>query len=132
MEILNKYFPAFNFVNVSNRLCLEGWMITNAKNNYKIRLYVPSDLPYSVPDAVIIYPNPLTDYYGRTLLESSAVMHLLSPVDGYPKICTYKTSNWNSSITFYKLLVKIRIWLEAFDGHISTGNNLDFYLKHQL
>lgn len=132
-DILSKYFPNFEFVYVSNRVCLEGWMTTNAKSWYKIRLYVPTDLPYSVPDVVIISPNPITNYYGATLvsLGASSSMHLLSPIDGYPKICTYRSSNWNSNITFYKVLIKVRIWLEAFDGHKATGNNLDYYLKHQ-
>ena len=132
-EILQKYFPDFQFKQYGNNACFEGWMKTNQKVQYQLRLYIPSDLPNSVPEVVILHPNPVTDYYGRRLIDysHSATMHLLSPKDGYPKICTYKSTYWNPNRTFYNVLMKVRIWLEALEGHKSTGNPLDFYLKHQ-
>lgn len=132
-EIIQKYFPAFAFKNIGTQLCLEGWMKTNKKNNYYIRLYVPNDVPNSVPDVVIISPNPVNDYWGKSLVSygNSAKMHLLSPKDGYAKICTYKYTYWNPNRTFYNVLMKARIWLEALDGHQSTGKELDYYLSHQ-
>jgi hypothetical protein len=133
IDILNQFFPAFTFTNVGTNVCVEGWMTTNKKNNYKIRLYIPSDLPYSVPDVVITSPYPVKGYLSKNLLDygTSATMHLLSPRDGYPKICHYRSVNWNANVTFYKVLMKVRIWLEALDGHISTGNSLEYYLTHQ-
>lgn len=134
LDILAQYFPAFEYVNVGGRLCIEGWMKTNGKVDYKVRLYIPSDLPYSVPDCVIIHPNPVKDFRGVSLVNigGSSTMHLLAPRDNYPKICTYRSANWNANVTFYKVLMKVRLWLEALDGHKSTGNNLDYYLKHQI
>ena len=119
LEILSFYFPKFDYVYVGQQLCLEGWMRTNSNNDYKIRLYVTADLPYSVQDVVITDPNPITDYSGTNLtsLGPTAAMHLLTPKDGLPKICTYRPANWNANVTFYKVLVKVRIWLEALDGH---------------
>jgi hypothetical protein len=133
-DILNKYFPDMSLVKVAGNDCIEGFMYTNNRTLYKIRLYIPLDLPYSVPDVVIVYPNPVKDFRGNTLVSigASATMHLLTSKDGYPKICTYKSTNWNSNITFYKILIKVRLWIEALDGHIRTGNSLDYYLKHQL
>ena len=132
-EIMQTYFPGFQFKYYRTNLCLEGWMNTNQGNQYKLRLYIPSDLPNVVPEVIIISPNPVTDYYGKSLFDYgySSTMHLLSPKDGYPKICTYKATHWNPNRTFYNVLIKVRIWLEALDGHRSTGNHLDFYLKHQ-
>lgn len=132
-EIVQKYFPDFSFKAYGTGLCLEGWMRTNYGNNYQLRLYIPSDMPNSVPEVVILFPNPTVDFYNRRLVDYSfsSTMHLLSPKDGYPKICTYKASFWNPNRTFYNVLMKARIWLEALDGHKSTGNPLDFYLKHQ-
>ena len=133
IDILSQYFPAFSYTNDGGSDCVEGWMKTKARNNYKIRVYVPNDLPYSVPEVVITYPNPVKDYLGKSLIDfgTSSVMHLLSPKDGYPKICHYRSSNWNGNITFYKVLMKVRIWLEALDGHKNTGKTLDYYLTHQ-
>jgi len=132
-EILSKYFPSFTFTNVGDRICLEGSMTTNQKNQYKVRLYVPGDMPNSVPEVVIVFPTPITNYSGHNLLDYgySAAMHLLSPLDGYPQICTYQSSHWNPNKTFYLVLMKVRIWLEAFDGHKDSGKTLDYYLKHQ-
>ena len=133
-EILQKYFPNFQFKYYGTQLCLEGYMITNKNVSYGIRLYVPYDMPNSVPEAVITFPSPVNDYFGNSLANysHSAVMHLLAPRDGCPKICTYKATHWNPNRTFYNVLMKVRIWLEAFDGHKSTGKNLDSYLPHQL
>lgn len=132
-EILQKYFPSFQYKYYGDILCLEGWMYTNKKNAYQIRLYVPSDVPNSVPDVVIISPFPTTDYWGRnlTVYANSATMHLLSPRDNCPKICTYKSTYWNPNRTFYNVLIKVRLWLEALDGHKATGKDLDKYLPHQ-
>ena len=132
-EIVKQYFPTFELKYYGTQLCIEGWMYTNLKTGYKIRLYIPVDMPNSVPEVVIIYPNPLKDYSGKSLSDYSfsAIMHLLSPRDGYPKVCTYKSTHWSPNRTFYNVLIKVRIWLEALDGHKNTGKPLDYYLKHQ-
>src|SRR4051812_3810103 len=89
-EILQKYFPGFQFKSNGASNYIEGWMKTNYGNQYQLRLYIPLDMPNSVPDVVVTYPNPITDYYGRSLAEfnPSPTMHLLNPRDGFPKICT--------------------------------------------
>lgn len=132
-EIIQKYFPQFAFKTSGSIAYLDGSMQTNSKDLYWLRLFVPSDLPNSVPDVVITYPSPLTDYQGGRLTDYgySGTMHLLSPRDGYPRICTYKNTFWNPNRTFYNVLMKSRIWLEALDAHRATGKPLDFYLKHQ-
>ncbi|SRR5258708_189082 len=132
-EIVQKYFPKLELKYYGSQLCVEGYMYTNKNTLYSIRLYVPEDMPNSVPDVVITYPSPVTDHWGRnlTVYQHSATMHLLSPRDGYPKICTYKATHWNPNRTFYNVLIKVRIWLEALEGHKSTGKPLDTYLPHQ-
>ena len=133
-DILSQYFPGLNLVKVGANDCIEGYMYTNDKSLYKIRLYIPTDLPYSVPEVVITYPNPVKDFYGKdlNLHGASAAMHLLGSKDGYPKICTYKAEKWNSNVTFYKVLIKVRLWLEALEGHIRTGQQMDHFLQHQI
>jgi len=132
-EIIQRYFPNFKFKYYGTQLCLEGEMYTNSKSLYSLRLYVPYDMPNSIPEVVITYPSPVKDYWGRSLTqyEASSNMHLLNPRDGYPKICTYKSTHWNPNRTFYNVLIKVRLWLEALEGHKSTGNPLDSYLPHQ-
>ena len=131
--IIQQYFPLFEFKTSGGVAYLDGGMFANTKNYYLLRLFVPPDMPNSVPDIVITYPNPTRDYSGRALTDYSysATMHLLSPKDGYPRICTYKSTHWNPNRTFYNVLMKARIWLEALEGHKATGHPLDYYLKHQ-
>lgn len=133
-DILSQYFPNLNLAKVGTNDCIEGYMYTNDKSLYRIRLYIPTDLPYSVPEVVITYPNPVKDFYGKDLNShgASATMHLLGSKDGYPKICTYKAERWNSNVTLYKVLIKVRLWLEALEGHIRTGQQMDYFLQHQI
>jgi hypothetical protein len=133
-QITQSYFPIFRFRTLPTGDVLEGTMETNSNKSYGLRLYVPNDLPNSVPDVVITSPNPVYDYHRKSLIDYnySATMHLLSPKDGYPRICTYKSTHWNPNRTFYNVLMKVRIWLEALDAHQQTGKPLDVYLTHQL
>ena len=133
-EVLRQYFTDFKIKYLDLQICFEGWMTTNLNNKYFLRLYVPHDMPNSVPEVVILYPENLIDYNGKRVvdLHQNQSMHLLFPKSGYPNICTYKPTHWHPGITFYNVLVKARIWLEAFDGHRITGKPLDHYLKHQL
>jgi hypothetical protein len=133
-EVIQRYFPHFQFAYAGIQLCLEGQLTTNRKAVYHVRLYVPNDFPNSVPEVVVTWPNPLTDFQGLSLAryQYSAQMHLLSPKDGFPRICTYKSTHWNPNRTFYNVLIKVRLWLEALDAHKSTGQSLDTYLPEQL
>src|SRR5690242_4960099 len=100
-EIIQSYFPIFRFRTLPTGVVLEGTMETNSNKSYGLRLYVPNDLPNSVPDVVITSPNPVYDYHRKSLIDYnySATMHLLSPKDGYPRICTYKSTHWNPNRT---------------------------------
>lgn len=133
LELLREYFPEFKPRYEFKQIYLEGWMKTNLGTKYNLRLFVPPDLPNSVPMVLITYPNNLNDYKGRRLVDygQSENMHLLEPLAGYPCICTYKPSHWNPNLTFYNILVKVRIWLEAYQGHKVTGKPMDYYIRHQ-
>ncbi|MFM6152808.1 MAG: hypothetical protein ACKO3K_14175 [Cuspidothrix sp.] len=131
-EILYTYFPKFSWINPidSNNTRIEGEVKTNVGNVYKLRVYVPSDFPNSLPDMVVIYPYPLKGYQGQDMKqhETSGSMHTLTPRDGYVKICHYR--DWLPNITLYKVVLKGRIWLEALEAHKRTGQPIDAFLSH--
>jgi hypothetical protein len=131
-QVLSKYFPCFQWINQmdSANTRVEGNICTNAKNLYTLRVYVPSDFPNSLPEMVVTSPYPLTGYGGKDLKDYgvSAAMHLLTPVNGYVKICHYR--NWTPDLTLYLVVLKGRIWLEALEGHKKTGQPLDHFLRH--
>ena len=101
-------------------------MTTNSNQTYCLRLYVPVDFPNSLPIMVVkTSPKPMPNWG-----ESGATHTLGWNREGFLVICHYRTNHWNSEHTFYEVFVKGRLWLEAYEGHISTGNRMDYYLGH--
>ncbi len=133
MDILSRYFPSFYLKDsiIPGRAYIEGVMRSNAGNEYVIRLHVPADLPNSVPIVEIVSPV-LKDRFGHMLVElgTSYPMHLLRPENGMVRICHYSTSHWHPNITFAKILLKIRAWIEAYEGHVESGYPIDHFLPH--
>jgi len=133
MDILSRYFPTFFLKDsiIPGRAVIEGTMRSNAGNEYLVRLHVPADLPNSVPIVEIISPV-LRDRFGHSLVDlgTSYPMHLLKPENDAVRICHYSTSHWHPNITFSKVLLKIRAWVEAYEGHLDSGYAIDHYLPH--
>ena len=79
---------------------------------------------------VVTSPYPFKGHAGKNLIDygESASMHTLDPKDGYVQICHYK--DWSPRSTIYAVVLKGRIWLEACEAHIRTGNPLDRFLPH--
>ncbi len=131
-DILRKYFPDFEWKNPtdSNNTKIEGHLKSNSGNLYKLRIYVPSDFPNSRPNMVVLSPYPLIGSGGANInvLGVSSTMHTLTPIDGYVSICHYK--NWLPNLTLYLVVLKGRLWVEAFEGHKRSGQPLDRFLGH--
>jgi len=132
-QILQKYFPSFKWLNPTDSINtrIEGQVKTNVGNIYKLRVYVPSDFPNSLPELIVISPYPLKGYRGQDLKEHgiSGSMHTLDPSDyDYVKICHYR--DWLPNITLYKVVLKGRVWLEALEAHRRTGQPIDAFLSH--
>jgi hypothetical protein len=78
----------------------------------------------------VVNPCPLRAR-GYDLLAASAVMHTLSPVYSHPqyvRICHYR--DWDPNKTLYLVLMKARLWVEAYEAHLRHGNPIDNYLGH--
>jgi len=106
---------------------------TNSGRTYRLKI-VLGDFPYSKPDVYVIYPTRLRDYDGKLLSDYgvSASMHLLTPdANNKIQLCHYSDKIWHSNVTLYKVALKCLVWLNAYDGHLRTGEPLDYFLKHQ-
>ena len=127
-EILDKYFPRkVRWIDptCAGRTKIEIEMTSNSNKIYRLRAYVPADYPNSLPDLVVASsPTPMPNW------GSSGSTHTLGRRDNCLKICHYYSPRWDSQHTFYEIFVKGRVWLEAYEGHLTTGKNLDFYLGH--
>jgi len=130
--ILQRFFPKFRWISPAGDTTLEGPMQTNSGQAYMIRAYIPVDYPNSIPGVVVLSPL-LTDHKGQDLRAQgmSTLMHILEPTQGNLTICHYRPEKWHPQITLYKVLVKVRLWLEAYEGHKASGKTMDDYLKHQ-
>ena len=126
-DILEKYFPGkVEWVDPTGDTKVDVTMITNSNQTYRLRVYVPRDFPNSLPImAVKSSPNPMPNW------GSCASTHTLGQTsEGFLVICHYRSENWNAEHTFYEIFMKGRLWLEAYEGHLSTGKTVDYFLGH--
>ena len=127
-EILDRYFPGkVQWIDptISARTKIEIEMTSNSNQTYRLRAYVPPDYPNSLPELVVASSPRLMPNWG-----ASDSKHTLGTRDGCLKICHYYSPRWNPQHRFYEIFVKGRDWLEASEGHLQTGKNLDYYLGH--
>jgi len=103
---------------------------SNSDKNYWLRLHVPDDYPNSKPSMTIAFPENTKGYNGLDLTKVSEANHTLTAIFGEVQICHIK--NWEPNQTFYQVIMKGRIWIEAYEGHCRTGNDIDYYLKKVL
>ena len=129
---MRRFFPTMKWHNpmTPGSTYVEGPLTTNAGRSYQIRVYVPEQFPAICPSMIVSYPAPLRNRRGNVMTDASASMHTLGVRDGGTLICHYHPARWVPENTLYKVLLKGRIWLEAYEGHLSTGNDIDFYLNH--
>ena len=133
-RILKEHFPTFRIRDPDDpdRAGVVGTLQTNSGRNYS--LWIPlGRFPNEAPEMFIVRPKRLEDFRGRKLakVENNAEMHLLSPDDhGHPQICHYNDTHWTPNVTLYKVVFKGRLWLEAYENHLRTGDDIDNWLPH--
>lgn len=130
VAILERYFPKrYKLENLgqSNEF-LDVGVKTQKGNIYRLKIALSSDYPASLPKVYISYPENLRDYHGNSLLKVSASMHTLTPDNNMPQICHLKGDNWNPNRSLFQIVMKARLWLEAFDMHLESGRVLDDFL----
>jgi ubiquitin-protein ligase len=130
IAILEKYFPRrYKFENLwlENEL-LDVGIRTQSGKVYRLNIKLNPDYPNSMPSVYVVYPLPLLKHDGSVISGASHDMHTLSNDGQNVQICHFKQENWNPNQSLYKVILKARIWLEAYEGHLATGNPIDYYL----
>lgn len=130
--ILGHYFPTLAWYRPTEpgATYVEGPIKTNFGRTYSLRIYVPATFPNKCPDMVVSNPAALRDYRGKRLKDASGSMHTLGLRDDHTKICHFREALWVPKNTLYLVAMKGRIWLEAYEGHLRTGRDIDTYLRH--
>lgn len=102
--------------------------ITNSKNIYTLRVDLDK-FPESIPKVFVT--KMLKSKQGRDLNSASHEMHTLSSEHGFTRICHYGNSSWTPNVALNKVYLKCRVWLEAYEAHLKTGDNICEYLGTQ-
>ena len=132
--LLRTYFPTFHiqFPDDPDRAGAVGTLTTNSGREYG--LWIPlGAFPNERPQMFVVKPRNLRTRLGRKLAKIgvNSAMHLLAPNEhGHPQICHHDDASWTPNITLYKVAMKGRLWLEAYEMHKASGKDIDHYLPH--
>ena len=131
---MKEYFPSFRYQDSSagSQAGFIGKHRVNGGKEYTLWIELGS-FPHASPRMYVVQPSPLLDHAGTPLSGYGvrASMHLLHPnKHGHPQICHYNDRCWHPDITIYKIAFKGRLWIEAFEGHLRNGCDIDVWLGH--
>jgi hypothetical protein len=111
---------------------ISGTHKTNSGNAYKIFSPIPCRYPNSRPPVYIQEPNPLRGYeFGKTINSygTNHSMHTLSNgPNGEVQICHWRDERWHSGITLNKVMLKVVLWLEAYEQHLLSGDPISAFV----
>lgn len=130
-EVLKRKLPenAYRFLDLnSSKPYLVMAAKTNRDNLYTLRIEL-DEFPNEVPKVFVT--KMLKTRTGESMSGCSAAMHTLTSENGMTRICHYGSNSWTPMVSLYRIYIKCRLWLEMYELHLQTGNNMDYYLKHQ-
>lgn len=132
-EVLRKQrFPenAYRFVDIGKeKPYLRMAAKTNSGKVYTLHMDL-REFPDQIPPVYVT--TMLKDKKGEDLAHASSSMHTLSSENGWTRICHYGANAWTPMVSLFRIYVKCRLWLEAYEAHLSSGKPIDFYLIHSI
>lgn len=131
--ILEKYFKDdVKWLEPTGETTVELTLRSNSDTDYKLRVYLPNDFPNSCPHMAVVFPVQLMMKNGRSLPLLDDRFHTLGlTVDGFTKLCHHSPELWTADNTLFQVFMKGRLWIEAYEGHLETGDTMEVYLRHQ-
>ena len=131
-ETLEKYFRhGVTWIDPQHETKVDVVLISNPGKAYTLRVYIPADFPNSCPVLVVVSPQRLYLKNGSELPEMSVPFHTLEDTFGFHRVCHFYPPDWTPDITLYQVFMKGRLWIEAYEAHLETGNDMDVYLAEQ-
>ena len=132
-DLLDKYFPnRVTWTAPRGSTKVELKLETNENKPYILRIDIPPDFPNSCPPLTVISPTNLRQKNGLPLPENDSEFHTLAAKDGCISICHFYPLHWNAQDTLYEVFMKGRLWLEAYEGHLKSGQPISVYLPEQV
>ena len=102
--------------------------VTNSKKIYTLRIDL-DEFPEKIPKVFVT--KMLKSKDGEELDSPSSTMHTLESEHGYTRICHYGFRSWAPNVALNKVYLKCRVWLEAYEAHLITGESIATYLGEQ-
>ena len=111
---------------------LWGTHRTNSGNAYELWSPIPSGYPSNRPPVYVWKPNPLRGYSYIKTINSYGVSHSMHTLSNGPngevQICHWRDERWHSGITLNKVMLKVVLWLEAYEQHLSSGDPITSFV----
>lgn len=130
MDALKRYLHpnAFRFMDIGtpNPYFVCGVKTNNGKL-YTLRINL-DEFPESVPKVFVM--QMLKTKTGEEMSDCSASMHTLTSENGWTRICHYG-NNWKTNVSLWRVIYKCLLWLNMYELHLQTGEDIDTYLNHQ-
>lgn len=105
-------------------------MPVKTKNGKLYTIRIDLDLfPEQLPAAFVTRMLKTRD--GELMNDVSGAMHTLETEHGYTRICHYGYGSWSPRVSLVKVYIKCALWVNIYELHLLTGNNMDYYLNHQ-
>ena len=112
---------------------LLGHHRTSANHSYTLWSPIPLGFPNSRPHLYISTPNPLRGFDRNSTINDYGVSHRMHTLSNGPngevQICHWRDERWHSGITFNKVMIKAMLWLEAYEQHLTTGQDIDEFVR---
>ena len=106
---------------------------TIGNHSYTLWSPIPLGFPNSRPHMYILTPNPLWGYGRTSTINDYGVSHRMHTLSNGPngevQLCHWRDERWHSGITFNKVMIKAMLWLEAYEQHLSTGHDIDEFVR---
>lgn len=131
-EVLRKNLPPnqykFHDVGTPNAHIVMGIRTDGDGRLYTIYIEL-KDFPYSVPRVYVT--QMLRNYRGEEMNSPSHSMHTLQahPDRHWTQICHYDADEWEVGIPLLLVYIRAKMWLEIYEQHLRTGNEINYYLK---
>jgi hypothetical protein len=128
--VLKRYFAnKFLFTIDGRKEVLLVGVKSQSGNVYQIRIELSEIYPIEMPNAFIVYPKELKNFKGKKLPAFSHEMHILENDAKGVQICHFLPGNWNPNQSLYKVVLKVKIWIESYEGHLKNGKSINDYLQ---
>ena len=106
---------------------------TNSGNIYTIWGQISNYYPNVRPQIYIYNPNSLKGYGGLKTINSYGISHYMHTLTNGPngevQICHWRDDRWHSAITLNKVMIKVVLWLEAYEQHLATGRSISEFVR---